>query len=70
MLERTLVLVLVLYDHWAAIVLLFAAKSIARFEELKVRKFAEYYLVGTLMSLVTALAVGFALTEVLLPAMR
>lgn len=66
-LERTLVLALVLYGQWAAIMLLIAAKSIARFEELKVRRFAEYYLVGTLTSLLVALANGVALLEVLLP---
>lgn len=66
-LERTLMLALVLYGEWAAIALLITAKSIARFEEIKVRKFAEYYLVGTLASLLVALVIGFALVEVLLP---
>ncbi|MFW6089305.1 MAG: DUF3307 domain-containing protein [Gemmatimonadota bacterium] len=66
-LERTLMLAMVLYGEWAAIALLITAKSIARFEEIKVRKFAEYYLIGTLASLLVALVVGFALVEVLLP---
>jgi hypothetical protein len=69
-LERTLMLPMILYGQWGAIGLLLAAKSIARFEELKVRKFAEYYLVGTLMSLLVALAVGAVLTEILFPLMR
>lgn len=68
-LERTLMLAMVLYGEWAAIALLITAKSIARFEEIKVRKFAEYYLVGTLASLLVALVIGFALTEVLFPRM-
>lgn len=69
-LERTLMLPMILYGQWGAIGLLLAAKSIARFEELKVRKFAEYYLVGTLMSLLVALAVATVLTEILFPMMR
>lgn len=64
-LERTLVLVLVVYGQWAAAVLLLTAKSIARFEELKVRRFAEYYLVGTLASLLVAVLTGLALRAVL-----
>lgn len=61
MLERILALVLILLDQWAAMVLLVAVKSIARFEELKVRRFAEYYLVGTLSSLIVAVATGLLL---------
>lgn len=66
-LERTLVLALILYQQWAAVAILVTAKSIARFEELKVRRFAEYYLVGTLASLLVALGVAFLLTGVVLP---
>lgn len=66
-LERTLVLALVLYGQWEAVALLVAAKSIARFEEIKVRRFAEYYLVGTLTSLLVALAIGFLLGEGVFP---
>lgn len=51
----------------AALGLLIAAKSIARFEELKERRFAEYYLVGTLTSLLVAIVVGLLLLEVLAP---
>lgn len=69
-LERTLALALILYGAWAAVALLVAAKSIARFEELKVREFAEYYLVGTLASLLVAVGVGFALADVLFPLLR
>lgn len=69
-LERTLVLLMVLYGQWGAIALLVAAKSIARFEQIKVRRFAEYYLVGTLASLLVALLIGLLLTEVLLPMVR
>lgn len=69
-LERTIALVLILFGQWAAIVLLVAAKSIARFEELKERRFAEYYLVGTLSSLLVAIVVGLALSFALFGGVR
>ena len=40
------------------ITVIFAAKSIARFNELKDRKMAEYYLIGTLLSITFALLAG------------
>lgn len=61
-LERLLVLTLVLLGQYAAIALIFAAKSIARFEELKDREFAEYYLIGTLSSILFAMLVGILTT--------
>jgi hypothetical protein len=53
-LERWIVLVLALAGQWEAIVLVVGAKSLARFEELKHRPFAEYFLVGTLASVLVA----------------
>jgi hypothetical protein len=64
-LERTLTLILILLGQWAAIVLLITAKSFARFEELKERRFAEYYLIGTLTSLLVAILTGILLRLVL-----
>ena len=65
-LERLFTLTLILMNQWAALGLLVAAKSLARFKDLEERKLAEYYLVGTLVSLfgatVTAL-VARALLE-------
>ena len=60
-LERYLALTLVLFNQWAALGLIMAAKSIARFPELTGRRhkdFAEYYLIGTLTSVLVALASG------------
>ena len=57
-LERILIFTLVLVDQYAAIGLVLAAKSIARFEDLKKREFAEYYLIGTLLSALIAIAAG------------
>jgi hypothetical protein len=54
-LERMLILTFVLNNSLTAVAFVFTAKSIARFNELNNREFAEYYLVGTLSS--TALAI-------------
>jgi len=56
--ERVLVFTFVLTDQYAAISIIFAAKSIARFSELNKRNFAEYYLLGTFASITIALVIG------------
>jgi len=56
--ERVLLFLFVLFDSMAAIGFVIAAKSIARFEELKHKKFAEYYLIGTLTSALIAILMG------------
>jgi hypothetical protein len=56
--ERVIVLTLVLVNQYTAITIIFAAKSIARFNELTDRKMAEYYLIGTLVSIAFALITG------------
>lgn len=53
-LERWIVLLLGVAGLWEAVALVVAAKSIARFEELKKQAFAEYFLVGTLTSVLVA----------------
>jgi hypothetical protein len=55
-LERLIVFLLVLVGQWGALGLVLAAKSIARFPELKSQRFADYYLMGTLASILTAMA--------------
>lgn len=57
-LERVLLLPLVILGEWGGIGLILAAKSLARFKELDSRPFAEYYLIGTLTSVVVATATG------------
>jgi hypothetical protein len=57
-LERFIVYVFVLAGHWAAAAHVVAVKSLARWESLKERRFAEYYLVGTLTSVLVAVLVG------------
>lgn len=60
MLERTLVLTLMFLGQPTAIAMVFVAKSIIRFEESKERAFAEYYLVGTMSSIIFAMFMGMA----------
>ncbi|BDZ71580.1 hypothetical protein [Methanobacterium petrolearium] len=56
--ERIIIFTLVLTNQYAAISIVFGAKSIARFKELNTRHFAEYYLLGTFASITVALVVG------------
>lgn len=56
--ERALLYGLVLVGAPGAAALVMAGKSIARFPSFKEERFAEYYLIGSLMSL--AVALGFA----------
>jgi hypothetical protein len=60
-LERFLVLSALLVESPATVGLILTAKSIARFPEMKDLKFAEYFLIGTLLSISLALAGGIAL---------
>ncbi|WP_435346067.1 DUF3307 domain-containing protein [Haloarchaeobius sp. HRN-SO-5] len=57
-LERWIILLLGLAGRWESVALVVAAKSIARFEELKKRAFAEYFLVGTLASVLVAIVLA------------
>jgi len=67
--ERIMVLIMVLtfvlVNQYTAITVIFAAKSIARFNELTDRKMAEYYLVGTLVSITFALLAGIIVRAIL-----
>lgn len=56
--ERVLIFILVLSGDMAAIGFIIAAKSIARFEEMKKKQFAEYYVIGTLTSVIIAILTG------------
>lgn len=63
-LERLMVFIFVLTDHWEAIGFLLAAKSIFRFGDLKEskdRKLTEYILIGTLLSFGIALLTGMVI---------
>lgn len=65
-LERALALTLILWGQFGALGLVLAAKALARFRGLEERDFAEYFLIGTLASLLVALMVGVGV-RLLLP---
>lgn len=60
-LERIIILTFILYEAVAGVAFVLMAKSLARYQELNDKSFAEYYLVGTLLSTVLALLGGFFL---------
>lgn len=64
-LERTLLYGLVLAGAPDAAAIVIAAKSVARFPSFAEEKFAEYYLIGTLLSFITAAAVAVAVRAAL-----
>lgn len=60
-LERILVFVFIITDHWEAVGFLITAKSVFRFGDLKEsknRKMTEYILIGTLISFGIAILIG------------
>jgi len=61
--ERLIILTFVLANHYDAAGLLITAKSILRVSDQQARKQTEYVLLGTLLSLATAVAVGEALKQ-------
>ena len=64
-LERGLLVVAFAMGSFTAVGLIIGAKSVARFPEFKSRAFAEYFLIGTLISVAIAAAGGWALRTVL-----
>lgn len=64
-LERIITLSFVLVDSYTAIAFALTAKSIARFNELNNKDFAEYYLLGTSASVATALLTGILVKFIL-----
>ena len=64
-LERLILLTLVAAESLPALGFILAAKSIARYQELNNRDFAEYYLVGTLASFSLAFFAGLWLRAIL-----
>jgi Protein of unknown function (DUF3307) len=64
-LERFLVLTALFFQSPAAVGFILAAKSIARYPELKSVRFAEYFLIGTLLSVTVAIIGTIVLLKVL-----
>jgi uncharacterized protein DUF3307 len=63
-LERFLVLTALLLHSPATVGLIIAAKSIARYPQFRREQFAEYFLIGTLLSICTAFVGGVVLMRV------
>ena len=65
-LERLLIFILVLTNSLEGVTFLLAAKSITRYKRISEEQgFAEYYLIGTLLSVVWALIIGLGLRAIL-----
>jgi hypothetical protein len=69
-LERFLVVTALLLQSPATVGLILTAKSIARYPEFKSKRFAEYFLIGTLLSISIAIIGGAVLSKVLFGAIR
>jgi hypothetical protein len=54
LLERTFLYFLIIFNQIGAIAIIIALKSLARFKELDDKKFAEYFLIGSLLSVMVA----------------
>lgn len=65
-LERGLLVIAFAMGSFTAVGLIIGAKSVARFPEFKSRAFAEYFLIGTLVSVAIAAAGGWVLRTILL----
>lgn len=59
LLERIFVFLFVLLNQYAAIGFILAAKGVTRFKDFESRTFAEYVLIGTLLSALLAVVVAF-----------
>lgn len=64
--ERLLVISLTLVGAYPSIAFIIAAKSIARFKQLDDRNWAEYFLLGTLASILLGLALGLLAKEIIM----
>jgi len=69
-LERFLVVTALLLHSPATIGLILTAKSIARYPEFKSEHFAEYFLIGTLLSIAIAMLGGILLVKVIFGVVR
>ena len=64
-LERILIYFFVLNNHLAAVGFILTAKGITRFKELENREFAEYFLIGTLLSSIISGAIALLIRGII-----
>ncbi|RGE68577.1 hypothetical protein, partial [Eisenbergiella massiliensis] len=63
--ERSIMLIFISLQQYSAIGLVLTAKSIARYDKIvKEPDFAEYYLLGTLLSTLAVIAVSFIINMI------
>jgi hypothetical protein len=62
-LERIFVFLFILMGQFTAIGFVLAAKGVVRYPEFGNRNFAEYILIGTLLSVLLAMGVGFVVRQ-------
>ena len=65
--ERVMIFFFVIAGEFSAIAFIIAAKSIARFKELEDKEFAEYFLIGTLLSTAVATLTGVLFKSLIYP---
>lgn len=65
-LERAVVFILTITGNLSALGLVLVAKGLARFSQLNDRDFAEYFLIGTLLSVALAIGLGFLASRFIL----
>ncbi|WP_445666053.1 hypothetical protein [Fodinibius sp. AD559] len=65
LLERIFVFLFVLLNQFTAIGFILAAKGVTRFKDFESRTFAEYVLIGTLLSALLAMGIAFLVRAVL-----
>lgn len=58
-LERILIIIFIVANQFTGLALLVAMKTIARFKQFEDKSFAEYYLIGTLLSLIIGMGFSF-----------
>lgn len=64
-LERLLIMILVPMNAWQGVGFILTAKSLARYRQLENRGFAEYYIVGTLISTIIGILFGLLIGRAL-----
>ena len=65
-LERILIFISMLIDYYSIIGFILTAKSIARFNKLSDQRFAEYFIIGNLISFTSAIIGGVLLSLLLI----
>lgn len=65
-LERILIFFFVIIGQFAAVGFVIAAKGVVRYKELEDRNFAEYVLIGTLLSSLLSMFTGFIVAHLLI----